>query len=632
MMREALRDVRGPAMVALAIFLLMWGVVATTSALSAARELEGARSQLRDADRLLRDAELTLARTELDGAVASASSAADTLSAWHLVPLTAMPLVGPNLRAARTLSVTARDVGDDLAQLLGVAAVIVSDDRTQQLGEISLTYLEELESPTRQLVATLDRSAVEVSQLDPDRLIGRIASAREFFLDVVDQYLDQALVAADLLQVLPDFLGKEEPRHYLVGAAALSELRGSGGLLGSWTMMTASEGRMRFEEFTDVDELPEPRRAVAAPNEDFERRYERWGALEEVRNVNMSPDFPAAAQVVLARWEAASRAPLDGVIVADTVVFERLAERSGGLDVPGFGQLAPGDTLRFVGLDAYDAFDDHDARKQILGATATAAFAELFQILDDDDVPRTVEMLTAIAEGGNLNMYVRDQQIQAVLERAGVAGELPSGEGESAGVFVNNFAENKIDYFAERRLQHRVRLAPDGVTQAWIDFDITNHAPREGHSRTVLGPWIDELEAGDNRSLVTFTCGKGCEVVERPPGSEVGGAEHDRPMVDELIIIRSGEAVGRRFETRSLGGWSEVDGQVLVEVQHLAQPTLRGSELRVEIELPEGYEVVELTEGGRRDGDVLIWEMTASGQTMLSALLDPQEDRANLLE
>ena len=629
-MREALRDVRGPALVAVVVFLLLWGIVASTSALSAARDLEAARTQLRDADRLLRDAELTLARDQLDRAVASASSAADTLDAWHLLPVRVLPFAGPNLQAARTLSVTARDLGRDLSELLDVAAVIVSDDRTQEVGEISLVYLQELGPPTRQLVTTLRRSAVEVSRLDPDRLIGRVMRAREFFLEMVEPNLEQAIVVADLLEVLPVFLGEEQPRHYLVGAAALSELRGSGGLLGSWSMMTASEGRMRFDDFFDVDELPQPRGAVAAPSEAYERRYGRWGATAEWRNVNMTPDFPSAAEVILARWEAGGGAPLDGVIVADTVVFERLSERSGGLDVPGFGRLAPEDTLRFVGLEAYDAFDDDDERKEILGATATTAFAELFQILEDDDVPRTAEMLSAIADGGHLNMYVRDPQVQAVLARAGVAGELPEAEGESAGVFVNNFAENKIDYFAERRLVHRVRLAPGGVTEAEIELQITNHAPREGHRRAVLGPWIDGLEPGDNRSFVTFTCSTGCEVVERSSGSEDGGTERGRPMVDELLTISSGETVERRFETRSQGGWQAVDGRVLVELQHLAQPTLRGSELRIEIELPEGYEVVQLSEGGQRERGMLVWEMTATGQEAFSALLDPR-GRSDLL-
>ena len=615
-----------PAALLLGVVLLgLWGVAAGLAGYRAAQELEVARAELIDAERLLRDAELTLARARLDAAVAASTSAADRLTTPYVMPLRLVPWLGPNLRAATTLSATARDVGGAAAELLDVAAVIVSDDRTQEPGEISLEYLTELAPPARALVTSLEGGVEAVAALDPEPLLGRIVRARELFLELAEPNLAQALVAAELLEVMPAFLGADGPRTYLVGAAALSELRGSGGLLGSWTLMTADGGRMSFEEFVDIDDLPEVSRQVRPPTEEFAERYAGLQSLYNWRTANLSPDFPAVAEVLLALYEQSGDIDLDGVIIADTVVFERLSMRAGGIEVPGFGRVAPEDTLRFVGLDAYDAFDTDEERKRILGATATATFAELFQILEDDDVPATVEMLADIAQGGHLRIYARDDTVQPVLERAGVGGELPTVPGESAGVFLNNFAQNKLDFFEQRTVEHRVRLGEDGSTYAEVVVTLRNDAPTEGHRRGVLGPWVDGVEAGDTRWHVLFTCGIGCELLEEPELDHVGGTERGRTVHDHLTTVRAGQQDHLRYVTRTPDGWTEADGRLEVEVQHLAQPTLRGSTLRLVIEVPEQHRVVEHGRDARVEGDEVVWEGIASGPVSLSVVLEADD-------
>ncbi len=610
------------ALVVALVLLLVWGVVAALTGYRAAQDLQQARAELTGAERLLRDAELSLAREQLASAVEASGSAADRLTAPYIVPLRLIPWLGSNLRAATTLSTTARDVGSDAGELLDAAAAIVSDDRTQEMGEISLEYLAELAPPTRSLVTTLEGALDEVAALDPEPLLGRIVRARALFLDLVEPNLDQATVAADLLEVMPAFLGEDGPRTYLVGAAALSELRASGGLMGSWTLMTADEGRMRFEDFIATTDLPVVEQQVRPPTEEFGTRYGSLGGLYNWANVNLSPDFPAVAQVLLDLYEQSADIDLDGVIVADTVVFERLSERAGGIEVPGFGRVAPEDTLRFVGLDAYDAFDTDEERKRVLGATATATFAELFQILEDGDVPATVEMLAGIAHGGHLRMYASDDRVQPVFERAGVAGQLPTEPGESVGVFLNNFAQNKLDFFADRAVEHRVRLEDDGRTHAEVEVSLRNGAPSEGHRRAVLGPWVDRVEAGDTRWHVLFTCGIGCDLLEEPELDHVGGTERGRTVHDHLTTVRSGQQDHLRYVTRTPDAWSEVDGRIEVEVEHLVQATLQGSAVRLVVEVPEDHQVVGHSPEARVEDGEVVFDDVASGRVSLFVVFE----------
>lgn len=612
-----------PLLVAAILFIVVaWGLAAAISGLSAYRNLTDARTHAAAAQDHLRAARLAEARDRVSEAVTAATASSVELHRPWVVPLRWVPGLGANLRVVTTLSDGARDVGVEAAAFLSVAQTIVTDERNQQVGEISLTYLSELAPPARNLADTLARVTSEVEQLDSGWLLGPVAQARDDYLDLVADNLEQVVLASDLLTALPSFLGESEPRTYLVAAAALSEIRGSGGLLGSWTLLTADEGHLRFDGFVDVDDLPQPPGPVEAPSEGFAARYGDRDALRQYRNANLTPDFPSAAQVLLRLWEMGGGQPVDGVIMADPVAFQQLAERTGGLEVPGYGTLAAADTLRFVGLDAYDHFEDAE-RKQALGATATAAFMQMLAVLDDADVPATVEMLWSLAQGGHFRIYTTDPALQPVFETAGVAGELPDTAGESAGVFVNNLGGNKVDWFEERAISHEVELHPDGTTRSTVEVVFDNQAPTDGHRRGVLGPWTELTEAGDALSLVTFTCSTTCEIVEAAAGSQDGGTELGRPMNDTTVLVPAGASRTLRYETITQDAWWVEDGQLIVDVEHLVQPTLHGVDLQVRVKVPDASTVRAAPEEAEAsDGHVVVSER-ASGRVRHRFVFEP---------
>jgi hypothetical protein len=588
-----------------ALVVVLWAVVAGLTVLDAATSLHAARGDLAAAEDGLRDAELRVAREHLDDAVTSARRSSSRLGGPQLAPLRAVPVVAQNLRAARALSDAARDVGSASADLLTVADGIVRDDREAELGELSVAYVRDLAGPLRTLADVLATATARVERDGHPRLLDPVADARAAYLDIATPALAQAEVGAELAEVLPRFLGAEEPRTYLVAAAALSEVRGSGGLLGSYSTMTVDEGRFEFADFGDIEDLErsldDP--AVSAPDTEYERRYARLGGLHLWRNANLSAHFPWTAEVLLSLWEADGGTPLDGVLVADAVFFEQMVERSGPIDVPGTTTLTADTTRRFVGLDAYAEFDDNVRRKQVLGMVATAAFERAFAILEDRDVPATVELLSSAASEGHLRVYSRDQEVQSALDRAGVGGGLPSEEGEFGALIVNNVAANKVDYFTRRTVEHHVELLPDGVTRGRVAVRFDNEAPVDGFPRHVLGPWTDGVGPGDNLSAVTFLCGRGCQVEQVPEGTRAGGTERGLVASDVRVRIPAEDHRRLEFETRTPSAWSDVDGGAELTIRHHRQSTITDDELVVSVAIPEGFvlesssEEVEVTDG-----------------------------------
>ena len=606
------------------MLLLAWAIAVAVTGLLAYRDLQAARDSAFAARAAVRDLELSTARSALEDGAQQAESASRRLRRPHLAPLRVLPFVSPNLRAVTTMSDAVRDVAGTGAHLLGLVVELTEDTSAGPDDQIPVDEFAEISPLAQKLAETLERTTREVEATSSGWLLGAVDEARRTYLELVGPEVEPVALAADAADAIPAFLGRDEPRRYLVGAGALSELRGTGGLFGSWSVLTARDGRLEFSDFADVEDLGEPSTGVTPPTEEFAERYRELGSLRFWRNANFTPHFPFAAQVWLELWEADGRPPLDGVILVDAVIFARLVEHSGPIEVAGVTTLRPGETVEFVGLDAYAAFEESDRRQQVLGAVATESFSRVLDALSGGDVADTMQVLSDLTDGGHLKVFSRHDGTQDVLERAGLAGGLQDVDGEFAAVFVNNLAANKVDYFTRRRIEHRVRLLPEGVTRSAVDVEFENAAPRTGYPRYVLGPWVEGVQAGDNLSEVTFVCGLECEIGPLAEGMR-RATVLGRPAVDVRLRIPAGERRRVEYRTTTADGWEVEDGEVVVTVHHTVQPTLHGSTLRVVMDVPPGFRQVRIPDGAEFNGNEIVWEDVVSGDVRLEFRLAEEE-------
>lgn len=597
--------------VAAVLLLVVWSIASILAVRAAASDLRAARSSLADAEQTLTSGDLGGARAALDDVVTRTVRSSDRLDSWYLQILRPVPLIGVNVETATVISTGARDTALAASDVVDVAIRVVDGGGAGDVGGgLRLTDLNQLGVPLRAFATTLEATTTRVIESPRSGLVQPVATARADYLEMVTPQVTRAMAAADVAEQLPTFIGLTGRRTYLLAAGSLSELRGSGGLIGSFSVMTADAGQLSFEDFVGIDDVERSLRdpQVVPPSASYAARYGSRGGLRFWRNVNQSSDFPSTAQVMLELWEADDRPSLDGIILVDNVAFEELITNAGATEVPGVGTLTADNVRRFVGIDAYAAFDDQEQRKLVLGAVATAAFTEAVELLGSEDLRGAIDVLSSLARGGDLKVYSREPSVQEALVRLGVAGELPRVSGEFGAVVVNNVAANKVDYFTAREVTHRVELLDDGVTAATIDVLFRNEAPTDGLPRYVLGPWTDDSEAGDNLSDVTFLCGPSCQVTREPEGAVDRGMELGRATRDVRIAVPAGEERELTMATRTAQGWHPgPDGRRELVVDHLMQPTVSEDDLAVIVAVPPGFTVQEAPEGASVRGDEVVW-------------------------
>jgi hypothetical protein len=478
-------------------------------------------------------------------------------------------------------------------------------------GTIDVDAVARLAGPVgraRALIGEAHRDAARApTSLVPLVVTRPLAEARAQLLEA-----RRDLVAADtLLRALPSFLGAEEPKRYFFGAQNPAELRGTGGLIGSYSIVTIDRGRITLERFADIGRLGHVEASrIDPPNPDYGLLYGRYGAMGDMSNINMTPDFPSAATAIERLYEHVTGERLDGTMVADPEALALLLETSGPVEEPVTGvRLDAGTVVRFVTNEAYTLLPDDDARKRVLGNVAGQVLAHYLSGGARDDPVSAARGLFQAGGDGHLLLHATDPEVQRAFDTARLSGRLLSPPGDFLAVVVNNASGSKVDFYAERTVRYGVTLLPDGGARGHAEVEFHNAAPADGQPAYVIGPHpFTDADPGDSTMIVQTYCAPGCTF------EDTGGAGNtDVPVVVQELghpLAFAGLRVPSGETARLDYGWSVPNAwpDGLYRLTFQGQPTIRPTRLEIDIRAPRGMAVVDGAPGIEvREGQA-IWE------------------------
>ncbi|HYZ11499.1 MAG TPA: DUF4012 domain-containing protein [Actinomycetota bacterium] len=526
-----------------------------------------------------------------------------------------IPLVGQTPDAVRAAAEAGRlmaRAGVGLTQAAedlpgGVGALAPRD------GTIPLEPLRSLTTPLARALVLADRATVLLEQAPRWVVPAEVAEPLESFT-IEARGARRALAAATATAwALPAFLGADGTKRYFLGAQNPAELRGTGGLIGAYAIMTAEEGRIEVGPFLDVEE---PDLADVAPlpppGPDYEALY--GSNFRSLSNVNLTPDFPTAARAIERLHEATTGTAVDGTILADPQALSFLLRATGPATVPATGTTVDADSvIPFVANEAYTLLPNDVARKQVLGDVAAEVLNRFLSGAAAEDPAAAGRAIIEAAAGGHLLLHSADPAIQVGLQVAGVTGNLADPGGDFVGVMANNAAGNKIDFYARRSLDYDVVLLEDGSAQGELGVTIANEAPTTGQPGYVIGPhpFLDAAP-GDNITNVQAYCSTAC----RFQGVRLDGArvavwrrtERGHPVVVTGMKIPSGSAGRLEYAWTAADAWSEEAGLIVYRLTVQGQPTIVPTVIQLSVAIPENASVARTSPEMTIEGDRVAWE------------------------
>lgn len=582
-------------------------------------------------------------RTELRAADARAAAASfaqghDLFSAAEgrargplLRPVSWLPVVGRTLDAVTAIAGS----GATTAQAAGLVAEAMADlpggleGLAPAGGRIPLERIPPL-ARSAQEAEDLMKGAVERLGASPDSLlIGPVAEARRDAERQVGDVEDAVRTAAGLLAGLPEFLGSEGPRTYFFGAGNPAELRGTGGHIGAYSLLTVRDGRLRFSPFEPVDRVPHaPLGQVPPPNEDYARNYDQFRDQGHFwSSVNVMPDFPSVAQAILNGYESGTGRRLDGVIVVDPFALAALLDATGPVDLPGYGvQIDAANVVPFTTNEAYSLFDDSARRKRVLGDVARVAFERFMaQPVDVQDLRGLLEAMG----DRHVQVYSEEPAMEDALRSTPAGGTLvpPGSDGDFVSIVISSGAGSKVDFYQRRHIDFAVALHDDGSATATTEVVLRNTAPTEGQPAYVLGtPGVIE-EPGDSIALLNLYCGTDC----LPGDGRLNGEPIDLPIhtdlgaryVQHYYPVRAGEEVALEVGWDDPTAWVGNSSGGSFRTTFANQRTVAPAVVRIRIEPPPGMDVVEATEPLRIVDGVAVYEGTLDSRVDLEVEFAP---------
>jgi hypothetical protein len=514
-----------------------------------------------------------------------------------------VPMAGRTPRAILSLA----DIGEDLSQAGldaaqglarlpgGLSALGVSD------GRIPIETLTSLSPSVHRARLALEVAAAKAARLPDSWLFGPVADARQLLEDKLDQALPLARAGDEMLTALPRLAGADGPRRYFVAAENSAELRGTGGLIGNFAILTIDDGRISLGEFRDTQSLPNVPADQAPPvSSDFSDLYGPFGGAGFWLNVNMTPDSPTAAKAIEALYQRVTGEHLDGTIFFDLQGLADLLRTTGSVRVDRLGTtLTPENVTSFV---AEAGYIDPKIKNTFREGPRLVAEAVWKQFLAHASPEDTVHALADAAANGHLIVHAADPSVQDALHQAGVDGALAPPSGDLFGVVLTNAAATKADYYLHQDMTYDVSLLPGGAASATASVRLTNDVPAGQSPSYALGPHpglaVDGrlLEPGENRLWTQVYCGGVCTLVWSEQDGEAfpmeSHRELDQDVFAQFVQEKAQESRQLTLEESKLAAWQGDVGGGEYRLRVHAQPVINPATVTVVIEAPPGMNIV----------------------------------------
>jgi hypothetical protein len=586
------------ALVAVAVLLALVAYVAVPVASrlnSAAGALAAPAGDLDDGDLARARDDLAEARSRLDGIAAKV--------------LGVLPIAGQNLAAARSVTDAAIPAVDAAAGLRDSVDALVEADLITA-GEVDTAAIASVADDLRRQSRTLE----EVEEAADDSLGGwllppvwdRVASLSATAEDLAVSTDD----AADLLEQVPDILGEEVGRRYLVLLLNNAELRGAGGILSGVGTMRAIDGRLSLRRLYPREVLTtDPPIEVTAPPA-YERIYGDFDANTTLWvNVPYSPDLQETAEVAAALWEETAGQGVSGVVFVDPRGLSALLDPATALTIGDAGiEVTAAELPDFVFSDAYQQFaSESERRLAILEAGADAFQAFLDSGAGGEEGFEALGRAVAAGHLGFVSLRPDEQAALAPVTSAEIEPQQVRVVSQNLGNGVD--AGTKLDYWVERRIRQGCRVAEDGAATCSTRVSFENTAP-DG-----LGTYVGGEPYGVLNSSVQLFLPQKADVSsvtldgEEPEWSD----RHYGPSTVVTLV-----ATVPQGETATVEAVYEVparpDGEFLLELVPQALP--RDARMNASIALPPGWRSEELDERGE---GVVGWSGVFEGPVTLSA-------------
>lgn len=475
---------------------------------------------------------------QLQSHTSAARSIAET-DLWNFAAK--LPWIGDDVKSVQGMTQIVDDLSQQtLPKLSDVVKGLLGANFSSGKGQVNLQPVVDAQGN----FATVNEEVQSLAQQFDALPTPHISAVRSAYDQASSQFstistqLDQI---NSTLQALPQFLGANGSRTYIIVASTQSESRSGGGLVGSLGSFTADHGNIAIGDFH-----PNGTFIPIGMNFATDSEQEFFSApLDmsfDVRDVLAAPDFSRAARQINRIWSASAYGSnADGVMGIDPVFVQEMIRISGDVTLPN-GQVLTGDnTAEFllngiyktVPVSQQDAYFEYVAKQ---------AMNNVFSNLNLSKMLSMSQMMGQLAEGRHLYLYSFHDDEAAHFQDAGLSKDTPNNEEKpEVGIYTNQMNPSKLDWYVHKTTEIKeAGTGSDGSRTYHVRYTMTNTlTAKEAQSLTsyiVSGDHDDLGALGESVDKMLFYAPAGGTLTNLHVASGNGSTPETATMDDKQLF------------------------------------------------------------------------------------------------
>ena len=401
--------------------------------------------------------------------------------------------------------------------------------------EMAVQTLDKVTPKLGEIGEHLARARDEIEEIDPKRypakvsgkdVRAKIVNAKQLSNQAINAYID----AQPLLEILPDMLGQDEVKRYLVLFQNDAELRSTGGFITAYAVFAMDKGNISVEQSEDIYNLDDKQsKRVAASPEIL--KYHKGVYYANLRDSNTSPDFYVSMQKFEELLKNVPNAPkYEGIIAVDThVLVEAMRVLDGEIFVPEYNatfSVQPDDRCDGCPQVVYELEEFADRptghvradRKDILGRLLLTLMKKAMGVSPGQYWGSLMQTFIGEVNQKHILAYMKDSDQQKAIESLNFAGRIKEYEGDYLHINDTNFAGAKTNMFTRHYVTQDIDVASDGTVVKKITIDYKNPSPPSNCSLEAGGLCLNGLL----RNWLRVYVPKGSTLVEFTGAGEEG--------------------------------------------------------------------------------------------------------------
>jgi hypothetical protein len=401
----------------------------------------------------------------------------------------ALPWFGANFQATSEIATSA----DDVARL-GAAPLVATfrtlDWKSLLPGQQGLD-LEPLVAAQPKLASAAQavrHSSDRLNGINADALMPQISIPLVHAREQLSGLRDGLDSAADAASVLPAMMGEQSSRRYLLLIQNNAESRATGGIPGALAVLNVAKGKLSLDSQTSASAMGAFNPVISVDPEQSSIFSARLGKF--MQDVNLTPDFPTAAQTAETMWKTETGEQLDGVLSIDPVALSYILEATGPVRINDLQiqevsqgnlptELTSKNVVPTLLSEVYSKISEPELQDVYFAGVAQEVFTKLST--GTADTKKLIDGLTRGASERRVLMWSSSKEEEAIISEYPLGGSI-TGSGISPaqfGVYFNDGTGAKMDYHVKRTVQLIEQCPTSGYSEVKVRITSTNTAPKD---------------------------------------------------------------------------------------------------------------------------------------------------------